>query len=162
MKGKASDKIRTLDQLMDIRRSLRERKKRLVFTNGCFDILHVGHVRYLEDASRLGDFIVVAVNSDRSMRAIKGPRRPITSEQWRAEVVAALACVDAVVIFDEETPLRLIRQLEPDVLVKGSDWSLDDIVGRKEVEASGGKVVRIDLTPGISTTAIIEKIRTDE
>jgi D-glycero-beta-D-manno-heptose 1-phosphate adenylyltransferase len=139
--------------------SVRASGKRLVFTNGVFDLLHPGHVRYLAEARTHGDALVVAVNSDRSVRAIKGPERPINSEQERAEVVSALACVDAVVIFDEDDPHAIITAIQPDILVKGADWAADRIVGRDVVEARGGRVVRIAFAPGFSTTGIIDKIR---
>ena len=133
----------------------------VVFTNGVFDILHPGHVRYLRDARALGDLLIVGVNSDRSTRALdKAPGRPINPENERAEVLAALASVDAVVVFDEDTPHAIIRALEPDILVKGADWGEDAIVGRDVVEARGGKVVRIELAKGYSTTAIVDRIRT--
>jgi D-glycero-beta-D-manno-heptose 1-phosphate adenylyltransferase len=138
---------------------LRSAGKTVVFTNGVFDLLHPGHVRYLQQARSLGDALIVGVNSDRSVRANKGPSRPITPESERAEVLAALACVDAVVLFDEETPHDLIAAIQPDVLVKGGDWAEDAIVGRDIVEARGGRVVRVDLEPGHSTTSIIEKIK---
>jgi D-beta-D-heptose 7-phosphate kinase/D-beta-D-heptose 1-phosphate adenosyltransferase len=132
----------------------------VVFTNGVFDILHPGHVRYLRDARALGDLLIVGVNSDRSVKALnKAPDRPINSEAERAEVLSALASVDAVVIFDEETPHEIISALQPDVLVKGADWGENAIVGRDVVEASGGRVVRIELAKGYSTTSLIEKIR---
>ena len=131
----------------------------VVFTNGVFDLLHPGHVRYLQDARRLGDALVIGVNSDRSVRANKGPTRPINPEHERAEVLAALACVDAAVIFDEDTPHALITQVQPDVLVKGADWGEHDIVGRDVVEARGGRVVRMELSPGFSTTSLIERTR---
>ena len=124
-----------------------------------FDLLHPGHVRYLQQARALGDALIVGLNSDRSVRANKGPDRPITPEHERAEILAALDCVDAVVIFDEDTPHDLIAALQPDVLVKGADWAEDAIVGRDIVEARGGRVVRIAIEPGYSTTAIVEKIR---
>jgi len=133
--------------------------RRIVFTNGVFDLLHPGHVRYLQAARREGDLLIVAVNSDRSVRANKGPERPITPERERAEILAALACVDATVIFDEETPADIIRRIQPDVLVKGADWAADAIVGRDTVEARGGKVVRIPVETGWSTSSIIEKIQ---
>jgi D-beta-D-heptose 7-phosphate kinase/D-beta-D-heptose 1-phosphate adenosyltransferase len=131
----------------------------IVFTNGVFDLLHVGHLRYLQQARGLGDALFVGVNSDRSVRAIKGPDRPITSEAERAEVLEGLTCVDGVVIFDEDTPHDLIAALQPDVLVKGADWAEDAIVGRDVVEARGGRVVRIAIEPGHSTTSIVGKIR---
>lgn len=132
---------------------------RIVFTNGVFDLIHPGHVRYLAAARAEGDVLVVGVNSDRSVRANKGPTRPITPEAERAEILRALAVVDAVVIFDEDTPAEIIRRLQPDVLVKGADWAADAIVGRDTVEARGGRVVRIEIEPGWSTSGIIEKIR---
>jgi D-beta-D-heptose 7-phosphate kinase/D-beta-D-heptose 1-phosphate adenosyltransferase len=138
---------------------LRAGGKTIVFTNGVFDLLHPGHVRYLQQARRLGDALVVGVNSDRSVRAIKGPQRPITPDTERAEIVAALACVDAAVVFDEETPHALIAAVQPDVLVKGADWAEDAIVGRDIVEARGGRVVRMPIEAGYSTTAILEKIK---
>lgn len=139
--------------------SLRDQGKSIVFTNGVFDLLHVGHLRYLQQARALGDALVVGVNSDRSVRANKGPLRPVTPQDERAEILAGLNCVDAVVIFDEETPRELIAALQPDVLVKGADWAADAIVGRDIVEARGGRVVRVALEPGQSTSAILERIR---
>jgi rfaE bifunctional protein nucleotidyltransferase chain/domain len=142
--------------------SLRASGKTIVVTNGVFDVLHIGHLRYLQEAKSLGDALIVGVNSDRSVRLLKGAGRPITAEQDRAEVLAALACVDAVVIFDEETPRDLIQAIQPDVLVKGSDWAEDAIVGRDIVEARGGRVVRVPIQPGHSTTNIVEKIKSLE
>jgi D-beta-D-heptose 7-phosphate kinase/D-beta-D-heptose 1-phosphate adenosyltransferase len=130
-----------------------------VFTNGVFDLLHPGHVRYLEAARRLGDCLIVGINSDRSVRANKGDSRPITPEAERAEILEALVSVDAVVVFDEETPHSLIAAIQPDVLVKGADWGENAIVGRDIVEARGGRVVRIPLAEGYSTSAIVETIR---
>ena len=138
---------------------LRAAGKTVVFTNGVFDLLHVGHLRYLQQARGFGDALIVGVNSDRSVRQNKGPGRPITAQAERAEVLAALACVDAVVIFDEETPRSLIMAIEPDVLVKGADWAEDAIVGRDIVEARGGRVVRVPVEPGHSTTKIVDRIR---
>jgi rfaE bifunctional protein nucleotidyltransferase chain/domain len=132
----------------------------VVFTNGVFDLLHPGHTRYLADARREGDVLVVAVNSDRSVRAQnKGSDRPITPEAERAEILAALAVVDAVVIFDEDTPHAIVSAVQPDVLVKGADWGADNIVGRDVVEARGGRVVRVTLSPGYSTTSILARAR---
>jgi len=133
---------------------------KIVFTNGVFDLLHPGHVRYLQNARQLGDALVVGLNSDRSVRANKGPDRPITPEAERAEILLALECVDAVAIFDEETPAEIIRRLQPDVLVKGADWGANNIVGRDTVEARGGRVVRMPLSEGYSTTEILRRIRT--
>ena len=138
---------------------LRAAGKTIVFTNGVFDLLHPGHLRYLQHARSLGDALIVGVNSDRSVRSNKGEGRPITPEAERAEIVAALSCVDAAVIFDEDTPHAIISALQPDVLVKGADWAPDAIVGRDVVEARGGRVVRVPIAAGFSTTAILEKIR---
>jgi len=133
--------------------------KRVVFTNGVFDLLHPGHVRYLQAARNEGDALIVGINSDRSVRANKGPSRPIIPENERAELLAALACVDGVVVFDEDTPADIIRQVQPDVLVKGADWAEEDIVGRDEVVARGGRVERIAIVPGVSTSEIIRRMR---
>jgi D-beta-D-heptose 7-phosphate kinase/D-beta-D-heptose 1-phosphate adenosyltransferase len=137
----------------------RRRGARVVFTNGCFDLLHAGHVRSLEEARSHGDLLVVAVNSDASVRRLKGPLRPLVPARQRALVLAALECVDLVVTFSEDTPLAAIRALRPDVLAKGGDWSLDAIVGRPEVESWGGRVVRLREIPGVRTTALVERIR---
>ena len=141
------------------RAELGRQGKRLVFTNGVFDILHPGHVRYLAEARRHGDALIVAVNSDRSVRAIKGPDRPIHPEAERAEVITALASVDAAVIFDEDTPHDIITAIQPDVLVKGADWAADRIVGRDTVEARGGVVIRVPVEEGHSTTGVLKKLR---
>ncbi len=153
------DKIYSAPDLIDKFKGLRAAGRRLVFTNGCFDILHPGHVTYLEEARRQGDCLVVGLNSDASVRAIKGPERPVNDENSRARVLAALGCVDYVTIFNEETPLALIKLLRPLILVKGADWPLADIVGGKEVIAWGGEVINIPLTAGCSTTSVIERIR---
>lgn len=150
--------VLTPDQASAWVAQLRQGSKRVVFTNGVFDILHPGHVRYLQDARGYGDALIVAINSDRSVRTVKGEGRPIVPEAERAEVVAALATVDAVVVFDEDTPHRIISFLQPDVLVKGADWPSDRIVGRDIVEARGGRVVRVPVAEGYSTSAIIGKI----
>ena len=139
--------------------SRRRLGQRIVFTNGVFDLLHPGHVRYLQAARREGDALIVGINSDRSVRANTGPSGPFMPEHERAEVLEALACVDAVVVFDEETPAVIIDALQPDVLVKGADWAADAIVGRDIVEARGGRVVRVPIEPGHSTSAILERIR---
>jgi len=131
----------------------------VVFTNGVFDLLHPGHIRYLQDARRLGDALIVAVNSDRSARGNKGADRPITPERERAEILLALGCVDAAVVFDAPTPSDIITAIQPDVLVKGADWGPDNIVGREVVERRGGRVVRMELAPGFSTTSIIDRVR---
>ena len=131
----------------------------VVFTNGVFDLLHPGHVRYLQTARMLGSLLSVAINSDRSVRAIKGTERPINPEHERAEVLLALACVDAVIIFDEDTPHAVISAVQPDILVKGSDWGPENIIGRDVVEARGGRVVRVALSPGYSSSDLIKKAR---
>jgi len=133
--------------------------RRIVFTNGVFDLLHPGHVRYLTAARALGDLLIVGVNSDRSVHANKGETRPTMPERERAEILSALRCVDAVVVFDEDTPAGIVERLQPDVLVKGADWAEDAIVGRDTVESRGGQVVRMRIEPGWSTSAILEKIR---
>ena len=147
------------EELRRVREDLRARGRRLVFTNGCFDILHVGHVRYLRQARELGDALLVAVNSDRSVRALKGAGRPLMSEGERAELLAALASVDFVTVFDDESPRALIADLLPDVLVKGGDYALEEIHGREEVEAAGGRVVSLPFVEGASTTSIIERLK---
>jgi D-beta-D-heptose 7-phosphate kinase/D-beta-D-heptose 1-phosphate adenosyltransferase len=139
-------------------RSLRKQPVRIVFTNGCFDLLHAGHVRYLEDARRQGDLLVVGLNSDRSVRQIKGPARPLIAGRQRAEVLAALTCVSYVVLFPEPDPYRLIDLIRPDVLVKGADWAEDRIVGADLVRSYGGSVYRVDLVPKISTSEIIRRV----
>jgi D-glycero-beta-D-manno-heptose 1-phosphate adenylyltransferase len=147
------------ERAIDLVAQLRAAGKTIVFTNGVFDLLHIGHLRYLQQARALGDALIVGLNSDRSVGANKGPQRPITPEAERAEVLEALSCVDGVVIFDEETPYELIALVQPDVLVKGADWAEDAIVGREIVEARGGRVVRVAIEPGQSTSAIIDRIR---
>jgi len=146
------------ERLIEERERLRAAGKRVVFTNGCFDLLHPGHVRYLTAARALGDVLIVALNSDRSVRELKGPTRPILTEAERAEVMAALGCVDYVTIFDEPTPRSLIAGLLPDVLVKGGDWGVSEIVGREEVEAAGGITQSLAFVEGCSTTEIISRI----
>ncbi len=138
---------------------LKEAGKRIVFTNGCFDILHAGHVTYLQAAKAAGDLLVLALNSDSSIRVIKGEKRPLIPEDQRAQVVAALGCVDYVTVFAEDTPLELIRYLKPDILVKGGDWKEEQLAGGADVKSWGGKVLLIPVVPGISTTNIVEKIR---
>ena len=133
--------------------------RRVVFTNGVFDILHPGHLRYLRQARALGDILIVGLNGDASVKRNKGPERPINAEDERAEILSALQCVDAVTIFDEDTPAEIIKAVQPDVLVKGADWAEDAIVGRDTVEARGGRVVRVAVEPGFSTTGILERIR---
>jgi rfaE bifunctional protein nucleotidyltransferase chain/domain len=138
---------------------LRGEGQRVVFTNGVYDLLHPGHVRYLQAARAEGDALIVGVNSDRSVRALKGPHRPVHPQDERAELIAALACVDAAVVFDQDTPHEIITALQPDVLVKGADWPADQIVGRELVEARGGRVVRVHVVPGHSSTQLIERMR---
>jgi D-beta-D-heptose 7-phosphate kinase/D-beta-D-heptose 1-phosphate adenosyltransferase len=151
----------TLDEtgLASFVREARGAGKRIVFTNGVFDLLHPGHVRYLQAARAHGDLLIVGLNSDASVRRNKGPGRPINPESERAEVLAALACVDAVSIFDDETPADIIRRVQPDILVKGSDWPADQIVGRDTVEARGGRVILEPVEEGFSTSSIIDKVR---
>lgn len=152
-------KILSKDQLLGQRAQLREAGRKLVFTNGVFDLLHVGHVRYLAQARELGDALVVAINSDASVRALKGDGRPLMNQDERAEVLAALEAVTYVTIFEELSPRSLIAELLPDVLVKGSDYALDQIHGREEVEAAGGRVVSLPFVEGVSTSKIIERMK---
>ncbi len=158
-----NSKVVDLPTAVDICRSIRSRRPmvhiQIVFTNGCFDLLHVGHLRMLETAKSLGDALIVGLNSDRSVRELKGPERPIIPEAERAEMLAGLAAVDYVVIFDEPTPLNLIKAIMPNVLVKGGDWTPETIVGRAEVEDAGGEVVVIPLAEWYSTSGLIERIR---
>lgn len=149
----------TLEETRALVARLRDAGKTIVFTNGVFDLLHPGHLRYLQQARSLGDALIVGLNSDRSVRANKGPSRPVNPQDERAEMLEALACVDAVVIFDEETPYNLILAIQPDVLVKGADWAENAIVGRDLVEQRGGKVVRVPVEQGYSTTAILARIK---
>ena len=154
-----SGKILSPEEMLGERKGLRSAGIRLVFTNGVFDLLHVGHVRYLAQARELGDALLVAINSDRAVRELKGSDRPVINEDERAEILAALRQVDYVTIFDELSPRTLIASLLPDVLVKGGDYTLDQIHGREEVEASGGQVVSIPFVEGASTTALLEKMK---
>jgi D-beta-D-heptose 7-phosphate kinase/D-beta-D-heptose 1-phosphate adenosyltransferase len=153
-----TNKIKTVKELRPLLAILRAAGKKIVFTNGCFDLIHTGHTRYLSLARSLGDVLVVAVNSDSSVRTIKGEKRPLNSEAERMETLAALECVDFVVLFDEPDPHRIISDIEPDVLVKGGDWPIEKIIGREVVEARGGKVVNVPYIEGSSTTGIIEKV----
>jgi D-glycero-beta-D-manno-heptose 1-phosphate adenylyltransferase len=152
-------RVVTQDELILLADGLKRNGRRIVCTNGCFDLLHPGHIRLLELARSLGDSLVVAINSDSSVRANKTAGRPVTPQDERAEILAALEAVDFVVLFDEPTPQRLIARLLPGVLVKGNDWGPNEIVGREEVEAAGGRVVSIPLEPGYSTTSLIQRIR---
>jgi D-glycero-beta-D-manno-heptose 1-phosphate adenylyltransferase len=153
-------KVVPLEQSIERVAEMKRAGKRVVFTNGCFDLLHPGHTRYLAEARALGDALVVAINSDRSVRALKGPSRPILPESERAEVIAALRCVDLVTTFDDLTPRDLLARMLPQVLVKGADWGPANIVGREEVEAAGGVVVSVPVVPGFSTSEIIRKAAT--
>ena len=155
-----SAKVMTKEQLVSILEAARAKKQRIVFTNGCFDLMHIGHTRYLQAAKALGDVLVVGVNNDASVRSLnKALDRPIVPEAQRAEVLAALGCVDYVILFNEPDPQSLIAALQPDVLVKGGDWPVERIVGREIVEARGGVVRTIPLVPGVSTTSLIQRIR---
>jgi D-beta-D-heptose 7-phosphate kinase/D-beta-D-heptose 1-phosphate adenosyltransferase len=151
--------VLSLEDAVSFARALQAAGKQVVFTNGVYDLLHPGHTRYLAAARAEGDALIVGVNSDRSVRAIKGSGRPVIPESERAEIVAALTCVDAAVIFDEDDPAEIIRRVQPDVLVKGADWPADQIVGRDTVEARGGRVVRMPVEEGHSTSEIIDRIR---
>jgi D-beta-D-heptose 7-phosphate kinase/D-beta-D-heptose 1-phosphate adenosyltransferase len=151
-------KIKNLSQMKAIVARLKTRGQKVVFTNGCFDILHVGHVRYLNKAKKQGDVLIIGLNADRSVKTIKGEKRPVVPEKERAEVLAALECVDYVVLFADPDPSRLIEALQPDVLVKGTDWPRSRIIGREIVEKIGGRVVRVPLVAGASSTGIIERI----
>jgi D-beta-D-heptose 7-phosphate kinase/D-beta-D-heptose 1-phosphate adenosyltransferase len=149
----------TLAAILGERAAWKAAGKSVVFTNGCFDLLHPGHVALFEAARAQGDVLVVGLNSDRSVRALKGEGRPLVPEDERAETIAALEAVDRVVVYDDDTPRAVIAALGPDVLVKGADWAADAIVGREEVEAGGGRVVRVELMPGRSTTSMVARIR---
>jgi len=151
-------KILKLKDLIDKITHIRRSGKKIVFTNGCFDIMHAGHVRYLAAAKSEGEILIIGMNSDKSVKSIKGEKRPVTPQNQRAEVLAGLQCVDYIVFFDEPDPLRLIQTIMPDVLVKGEDWTEDKIIGADLVKANKGKVVRVALYPDISTSLIIEKI----
>lgn len=152
------EKIKGRDDLRKIVQDLKAKGKRVVFTNGCFDLLHVGHIRYLEKAKSLGDFLIVGINSDQSVQAIKGPLRPILPADERAEILSGLGCVDYITPFDESTPLELITSLQPHVLVKGGDWTKETTVGKDVVEGSGGEVVMLPFVDGSSTSNLIEMI----
>ncbi len=154
----APEKVKTLDVLVPIVRAAQAEGRRVVFTNGCFDLLHRGHVRYLAQARALGDLLVLGLNGDASVEALKGPGRPITPAEERAEVLAALDAVDYVTVFEELTPERLIAALQPDVLVKGGDWAPDQVVGRQTVERRGGEVRALPYVDGASTSGIIQRI----
>ena len=152
------DKIKKREELLGIIKGLKAKGKRVVFTNGCFDLLHIGHIRYLEKARALGDALVVGVNSDSSVRKLKGPKRPILPEEERTEILSGLGCVDYITLFDEIDPLKLITSLQPNVLVKGGDWTKEQTVGSEVVERSGGEVVILPFVQGASTSNLIETI----
>ncbi len=156
---KSADKILSLEQLLPLVEQWKSADKRIVFTNGCFDIVHLGHVDYLEKARDLGDKLVLGLNTDQSVRKLKGASRPIIPEYPRARLLAGFEFVDAIVLFDDDTPLRLIQQIKPDILTKGSDYQVQNIVGADFVMARGGKVATLDLIEGYSTSKIIEKIK---
>lgn len=152
------DKILTRQELVREINRLKNAGKKIVFTNGCFDILHAGHTKYLALAKEEGDILVVGVNSDKSVKSIKGEKRPIVPQMQRAEVLSGLSCVDYITFFDESDPLNLIMDISPDVLVKGDDWAEENIIGADHVRATGGRVVRVSIVPGISTSSIIKRI----
>lgn len=152
-------KLKPLEIIKNEIKALQQQGKKIVFTNGCFDILHAGHVDIFQQARNLGDALVVAVNSDISIKKIKGEKRPVVPQAQRMQVLAALEAIDYVVIFDEENPLKIIKEIQPDILVKGGDWPVETIVGREIVEKKGGKVLSIPLMEGISTTNIIEEVK---
>lgn len=155
------EKILSLGNAFQLVDQLKGQGKRVVFTNGCFDLLHPGHTRYLAEARAMGDVLIVAVNSDRSVAALKGPGRPIFPARERAEILAAMEMVDYVTIFDDLTPQAIIARMLPQVLAKGGDWGVDEIVGRTEVEAAGGRVVAIQMSPGYSTSSLIKNVLKD-
>jgi len=154
----SSKKIKREKELIKIIRNLKEKNKKIVFTNGCFDLLHYGHIKYLEEAKRFGDILIVAVNSDRSVRRLKGENRPINNQRSRTKVLASLGCVDYITIFDDLSPLKLIKDLRPDYLIKGGDWKREDIVGKDIVQSYGGRVKTIPFLKNYSTTNLIRKI----
>lgn len=153
------NKIVDLEPLKEILNSEKDRGKRIVFTNGCFDLIHIGHIRYLKKASKLGDILVLGLNTDSSVRKLKGENRPITPENDRAEILAALEMIDYVILFNEETPLKLISELKPDILVKGADYQGKKVVGKEIVEENGGRIELIQFEEGKSTSNLIDKIR---
>ena len=152
------DKIKKREELLRIIKDLKAKSKRIIFTNGCFDLLHVGHIRYLEEAKTLGDILIVGVNSDASVQKLKGPKRPVLPVEERTEILSGLECVDYITIFDELDPLALITSLQPNVLVKGGDWAKEQTIGKEVVERSGGEVVIIPFVKGASTSNLIETI----
>ena len=154
-----TNKIKTQKQLKNIVKGLRKQGKKIAFTNGCFDLLHYGHIKYLQDAKRLADKLIIGLNSDSSLRKIKGKKRPINTQTDRAKILAALAAVDYLVVFNQETPLKLIKLVSPDLLIKGGDWERDKIVGADFVKSYGARVITIPYLKGYSTTKLIEKIK---
>lgn len=156
------DKMKTADEIKATSDALRSENKCLVFTNGCFDLLHLGHIRYLHEAKSKGDILIIGVNSDESVKRLKGKKRPLTPQKARCEILAALTCVDYVTIFDEDTPLELIQKVNPDILVKGGDWAPEKIVGNEHVSSYGGRVMTIPYLQGFSTSEIIQKLTTDD
>lgn len=155
----SKQKIKTIDELKDIVENLKNQNKKIVTTNGVFDILHIGHIRYLQEAKNLGDALIVAVNSDRSTKLIKGPKRPLNNENDRAEALAALQCVDFVIVFEEENPIKVLEEIKPDFHVKGGDYEPDQIIEKEVVIKNGGKVHLIDKIEGYSTTSFIHRIQ---
>jgi len=153
-----TSRLLTLQQFLARRERMSKGKNKMVFTNGCFDLIHRGHIEYLREASRLGDFLVIGLNSDESVKRIKGPNRPLVNQEDRAIVLSALRFVDYVIIFEEDTPLRLIKAIKPDILVKGGDWKAEDIVGGDFVQSYGGRVLSLPYREGYSTTQLIERI----
>ena len=153
------NKLKRLDELIKVVEGLKKKGRKIVFTNGCFDLLHLGHIRYLREAKRLGDILIIGLNSDNSVRSLKGRERPLVKEKDRTEILSALEVVDYIVIFDELTPKNLIDSITPHILVKGGDWKREDVVGRDTVEAHGGEVVIIPEVKGYSTSALIKKIQ---
>jgi len=152
------DKIKTLKVLLEVIPKLKKEGRRIVFTNGCFDLLHYGHAKYLEQAKKMGDILIVGVNSDSSVRRIKGQNRPIVSQKNRLSLVASLGSVDFALIFNEDTPLKIIKKIKPDILIKGADWKKDQIVGGAFVRSYGGQALTVKLINGLSTTSLIKKI----
>jgi rfaE bifunctional protein nucleotidyltransferase chain/domain len=153
------NKILSIDSALEIINTWKKQDKKIVFTNGCFDILHIGHVDYLEKARNTGDKLILGLNTDESVRKLKGSNRPVIDEMSRARILAALSFVDMVILFNEDTPLNLITAIKPDILVKGNDYKIENIVGAKFVMENGGKVITLDLVERVSTTKIIEKIK---
>lgn len=152
------NKVKDLEELIEVVDFHKKEGKKIVFTNGCYDIIHIGHVRYLQGGKKLGDILIVALNSDRSVRSLKGPHRPIVPQEERAEILSALESVDYVTIFDQDDPSEIITLIKPDTLFKGGDWNIDTIVGKGVVESYGGKVFALPLVPGVSTSQIINSI----